>query len=204
MNVSMTKHLFTITGRLIVQGFAIAIAATLINGCTDMYNQPKFKPLDRSTFYSDHLSSRPLVEGTVARGSLRDDGLLYTGKLNGQFANLFPFPVTAEVMQRGQQKFKTFCTPCHGALGDGQGMIVQRGFPKPNSFHSDSLGAKPVGYYFDVMTNGFGRMYSYAASVAVHDRWAVAAYIRALQKSQRVTIDELSAAERKKIAESAP
>jgi len=200
----LIKLLNTITGRLIAQGLSMAVAVALFNGCTDMYNQPKFKPLDKSSFYGDHLSSRPLVDGTVARGSLRDDGLLYTGKVNGQFADLFPFPVTTEMMQRGQRKFKTFCTPCHGALGDGRGMIVQRGFPKPNSFHSDSLRTKPVGYYFDVMTNGFGRMYNYASSVAVSDRWAVAAYIRALQKSQRVAIEELSAAERKTIADSAP
>jgi len=200
----MTRFLHKLTGCRFAHGLSITVAVLLLGGCTDMYNQPKFKPLDKSSFYSDHLSSRPLVEGTIVRGTLRDDGLLYTGKINGRFADLFPFRVTTEVMQRGQRKFKTFCTPCHGALGDGRGMIVQRGFPQPNSFHSDSLHAKPVGYYFDVMTNGFGRMYSYASSVTVQDRWAIAAYIRALQKSQHVAIEELSAAEKKKIAESTP
>jgi hypothetical protein len=169
-------------------------------GCTDMYNQPRYKPLRESKFYEDRLSARQFVEGTVARGDARTDELFSTGRIDGKLANTFPFPVTNDVVKRGQDKFNVFCSPCHGRLGDGAGMIVQRGFPKPNSFHADSVRARPVGYYFDVMTNGFGRMYSYASSVPVEDRWAIAAYIRALQLSRRVPLSELSAEEQNKIA----
>jgi len=142
------------------------------------------------------------MEGTVARGYARTDELMYTGKIQGRLADTFPFPVTGDVVRRGQGEFNTFCSPCHGRLGNGAGMIVQRGFPKPNSFHSDSVRTKPAGYYFDVMTNGFGRMYSYAPSVPVEDRWAIIAYIRALQLSQRVSIGDLTAREQKQMAES--
>ncbi len=160
-------------------------------GCTDMSDGQRLKPLEESTFYADRLSSRPLPEGTVARGQLNEDRLLAEGKVAGQFAELFPMEVTKSVLQRGQVQYNTFCSPCHGRLGDGKGMIVMRGFPQPNSFHADSVRVRPAGYYVDVMTNGFGRMYSYASSVSVEDRWAVAAYIRALQASQRVQLTDL-------------
>lgn len=168
-------------------------------GCNDMWDQAKYKPLQESVFYPDRQSSRPLVEGTVPRGHARTAELLYTGKRDGKLADLFPFEVTGSVIRRGQDRYNTFCSPCHGRTGDGGGMIVQRGFPRPNSFHSDSLRVRPAGYYFDVITNGFGRMYSYSASVPVHDRWAIIAYIRALQMSRNVAFGELREAERKEI-----
>ena len=164
-----------------------------------MYDKQRIKPLEESTFYLDKLSARPLVEGTVARGHMNMDELLYRGTVEGRTADVFPFPVTLEVIKHGQDRFNTFCSPCHSRLGDGNGMIVRRGFPKPNSFHSDSVRTKPVGYYFDVITNGFGRMYSYAPSVPVEDRWAIVAYIRALQLSQHVRLTELSSEEQLRI-----
>ena len=180
---------------------ALISALAGLSACTDMYDQPKYRPLRPSAFYTDG-SSRPLVEGTIARGYARTDELLYTGKIQGKLADAFPFPITADVVRRGQNRFNTFCSPCHGRLGNGAGMIVQRGFPKPNSFHVDSVRAQPAGFYFDVITNGFGRMYSYGPSVTVEDRWAIIAYIRALQLSQRASVGELTYAERKRLAES--
>ncbi len=172
----------------------------ILLGChQDMYDQPKQKPLSQSSFYSDESSARPLIEGTVARGHARTDELLYTGKIHGKLVEAFPFPITNEVLNRGQERFNTFCSPCHGRLGDGKGMIVQRGFPQPNSFLSDSMRANPAGYYFDVITNGFGRMYSLAPSIPVRDRWVIVAFVRALQLSQKVAFSELSEAERKQI-----
>lgn len=167
-----------------------------------MYDRQKMKPLEESTFYSDGLSARPLVEGTVARGQARTDELLYTGKINGKLADVFPFAITDSVLARGQDRFNTFCSPCHSRIGDGGGMIVQRGFPRPNSFHSDSVRNRPAGYYFDVMTNGFGRMYSYAPSVPVVDRWSIIAYIRALQLSQRALVRDLPGQEQRLVSES--
>ncbi len=175
---------------------------SLLAACTDMYDQPKFRPLRPSKFYVDG-SSRPLVEGTVARGYARTDELMFKGKVNGRFSDEFPFAITADVVKRGQDRFNIFCSPCHGRLGNGEGMIVQRGFPKPNSFHADSVRTLPVGFYFDVITNGFGRMYSYAPSVPVEDRWAIIAYIRALQLSQRGSVGDLTKSEHEHLMGSA-
>jgi len=177
--------------------------ALFVYGChLDMDDQPKYKPLAASSFFSNGQSSRPLIEGTVPRGEAQPDEYLYTGKVNGQFADKFPYPVTRAVLERGQDRFTTFCTPCHGQLGDGRGMVVQRGFPQPPSYLSDSVRAEPAGFYFDVITHGFGRMYSYATSVPVHDRWAVIAYIRALQLSRRVPLSEVPDSVRKQLLES--
>ncbi len=167
-------------------------------GChLDMYDQPKYKPFAADPFFVDGASARPLVEGTVARGHVISDELLGTGKMNGKLVDFFPFPVDSGVIERGQDRFNTFCSPCHGRLANGQGMIVQRGFPQPPSFLSDSMRAQPAGFYFDVMTTGFGRMYSYAASVPVKDRWAIVAYIRALQLSQKMAVSKLPAVDQK-------
>ena len=179
---------------------AFISALVVLSSCTDMYDQPKYKPLRPSKFYADG-SSRTLVEGTVARGDARVDELLYTGKIQSKLADVLPFPVTDSLVRRGQNRFNTFCSPCHGRLGNGEGMIVQRGFPKPLSFHADSVRLKPAGFYFDVITNGFGRMYSYAPSVPVEDRWAIIAYIRALQLSSRVSVGDLTETERKQVME---
>lgn len=179
----------------------ILLGSLLVAGCNDMYDNQKIKPLEESKFFADHRSARPLPEGTVARGYARTDALLYTGKIDSAFADKFPFPVTDAVVRRGQDQFNTFCSPCHGRLGDGGGMIVQRGFPRPNSFHADSVRTKPAGFYFDVITNGFGRMYSYAPSVSVEDRWAIIAYLRALQLSQRTPVTELTENEKQQLLE---
>lgn len=191
---SMTSH--SKSQGVIVSLFSAFMLLGIIGCHQDMYDQPKQKPLSKSLFYSDGLAARPLPEGTVARGFARTDEHLNAGRVSGSFVTEFPFPITSEVLKRGQDRFNTFCSPCHGALGDGRGMIVQRGFPQPRSYHSDTLRARSVGYFFDVITNGFGRMYSYAPSVPVNDRWAIVAYIRALQYSQHTPIRELSAADR--------
>ncbi len=165
----------------------------------DMHDQPKYIPLREATFFGDERSARPLVPGTVARGQLRNDTLLYTGKANGVDATVFPFPVTEQVMARGQERFNIYCSPCHGRTGLGDGMVVRRGYRHPPSLHDDRLRNAPVGHFFDVMTNGFGAMPDYAAQVQVTDRWAIAAYIRALQLSGHATLADVPASERGKL-----
>jgi mono/diheme cytochrome c family protein len=154
-------------------------------GCRqDMHIQPKFIPLRENTFYADGRSARPVVEGTIARGQLQDDPLLYTGKVDGKEADVLPFAMTAQDLARGRERFNIFCSPCHSQLGDGNGMIVQRGFKKPPSYYDPRLMKAPVGHFYYVMTNGWGAMGDYSAQVPVADRWRIAAYIRALQLSQ--------------------
>lgn len=160
----------------------------------DMHDQPRFKPLAKSDFYADQRSARDPVEGTVARGQLHDDTYFYTGKVGNNPGNLMPFPVTAEVLARGQQRYNIYCAPCHSRVGDGNGAVPARGFPrKPPSFHIDRLRQSPVGYFFDVMTNGFGIMPDYASQIPARDRWCIAAYIRALQLSQNATSKDVAA-----------
>ena len=161
-----------------------------------MHDAPRYDPLERSTFFLDGQASRPLVANTVARGQLRDDRHLYEGIVDGKPAETFPMPVTQAVVLRGQERFNVFCSPCHGRTGLGNGMVVQRGFRQPPSYHEDRLRNAPVGYFFDVMTHGFGAMQDYASQLPVSDRWAVAAYIRALQLSQRATVDDVPAERR--------
>jgi hypothetical protein len=180
-------------------GFAVAALAAFAGCRQDMHDQPRVKALSKSTFYEDKRGARPLVEGTVARGDLRDDEHLYTGKSAGAFAASYPFPIDEKVLQRGRQRFAIYCTPCHGQTGYGEGMVVQRGFKRPTSFHIDRLRHAPPGYFFDVMTNGFGAMADYSAQVPVKDRWAIAAYIQALQLSQHASAAELSAEARAKL-----
>jgi hypothetical protein len=162
-------------------------------GCRqDMHDQPKYIPLRSSDFFSDHRSERPLIEGTVARGHLNDDVAFYTGKgPDGKPVNTFPFPVTREVLLRGQNRFNVYCSPCHDRTGEGNGMIVRRGFKKPPSLHIDRLRQVPNGYIFDVITNGFGAMQDYSAQVPPADRWAIVAYERALQLSRNATINDV-------------
>jgi len=166
----------------------LLITVVLLAACNGMEDQPKYEPLEPSTFYSNGASARPLVANTVARGQANTDSLLYTGQENGKPATEFPFPVTDEVLARGQARFTIFCTPCHGYSGYGDGIIVQRGLTPPPSFHTDRLRNAPVGYFFNVITNGFGAMYSYGDRVPPEDRWAIIAYIRALQLSQNATM----------------
>jgi hypothetical protein len=177
-----------------------AIAVFALSGCRlDMHIQPKYLPYEPTTFFADGRSERPKVPGTVARGELRLDSLLFTGTENGVEANEFPFPITRADLERGRERFNIYCTPCHDYTGSGNGMIVQRGFPHPPSFHSDRLRNAPVGHFFGVMTNGFGAMYSYADRVDVGDRWRIAAYIRVLQLSRNATLDDVPEAERAKL-----
>jgi mono/diheme cytochrome c family protein len=165
-----------------------------------MQDQPRYKPLARSDFFDDGRAARPLVEGTVARGQLRDDEHLFTGKLGKELATTYPFPITEAVLERGRERYTIYCTPCHGQLGNGEGMVVQRGLKRPTSFHIERLRQAAPGYFFDVITNGFGAMSDYAAQVPVRDRWAIAAYIRALQISQAVPLAEVSEQTRQRLA----
>ncbi|HET7452265.1 MAG TPA: cytochrome c [Thermoanaerobaculia bacterium] len=181
-------------GRPLARFVLAASLGLAVGACRqDMFNQPKVRPLQSSTFFADGRASRPLPEDTVARGDLRADELLYTGRIGGTEADTFPFPVTKAVLDRGQERFEIYCSPCHGRAGYGDGMIVQRGFKAPPSFHADRLRQAPVGHFVDVMANGFGVMYDYRGRVSPEDRWAIAAYIRALQLSQNATAGDLDA-----------
>jgi len=179
---------------------SFVLAAGMFSACRqDMHDQPKYTPLRGSTFFADARSARSPVEGTVARGLLRDDELLYSGKVNGVDAAVFPFRVDAQVMARGQERFNIYCAPCHSRTGEGDGMVVLRGYRRPPSFHQDRLRETPVGHFFDVITNGFGAMPDYAAQIKAADRWAIVAYIRALQLSAHATLADVPSAERSRI-----
>jgi mono/diheme cytochrome c family protein len=170
----------------------LLVAALILTGCRlDMHVQPRYDPEAASTFFNDGRSAREPVTGTVARGQLRVDELLYAGKMNGEVANMFPFAISAADLDRGRQRFNIYCSPCHDFTGSGEGMIVQRGFPPPPSFHEERLRNAPVGHFFEVMTNGFGLMYGYASRISPEDRWRIAAYIRALQLSQHAAMADV-------------
>ncbi len=214
----------------------LCLSSLLFEGCRqDMQDQPRYKAYRASTFFRDGLSSRPLVEGTVPRGYLRDDALLYTGKTSGNQSaaqgrmegagaqtsgtvqsnptvnaaagsqaqaggaqgeadsTLFPFPITQQVLERGQERYEIFCSVCHGMTGDGDGMVVRRGYRKPPSYYTGQLRNAPVGHYFDVITNGWGAMPNYAQQIPATDRWAIIAYIRALQATRPQAADETGA-----------
>jgi len=158
-----------------------------------MQEMPYQRPLVASDFYADQRSARPIIAGTVARGHLDADTYFYTGKIGSNDGDYLPFAATPEVLARGQQRFNIYCAPCHGELGDGNGMIVQRGFKHPPSYHIERLRKAPIGYFFDVMTHGYGKMPDYSEQVEPADRWAIAAYIRALQLSQHATEADLPA-----------
>ncbi|HXZ28360.1 MAG TPA: cytochrome c [Terriglobales bacterium] len=177
----------------------------LVAGCRqDMQNQPHMIPLRESTFYADTRSARPRVEGTVARGELQEDAYLSTGKIGGKDGDLFPFPVTREVMQRGRERYQIYCSPCHSELGDGNGMIVQRGLRHPPDYTIPRLMNAPVGHFFDVITNGFGAMPDYREQVPVRDRWAIIAYIRALQLARHAPLSDVPASARPKLGQPMP
>lgn len=183
----------------------------------DMQDQPKYLPYRGSESFPDSLSSRPLVEGTVPRGFLRLDNALYKGIAataptaaaattdsaaapgTGAVATTFPFVITKEIIDRGEERFNIYCSPCHGELGDGNGMVAKRGFRNPPSFHIDRLRSAPPGHFVDVMTNGFGVMPDYSMQVPVHERWAIAAYIRALQLSQNAKVSDIPAQDQAKL-----
>jgi mono/diheme cytochrome c family protein len=193
-------------GRLLLwrRGFSpallVAFVAIAAAGCRqDMHDTPRVEAYEATDAFPDGSGNRTPVEGTVARGHLDDDELLYTGKVDGQLADEFPFPVTKAVLERGQERFNIYCSPCHGRTGMGNGMIVSRGLRPPPSYHDEKLRTQSVGHFFDVMTNGFGAMQDYRAQVSVQDRWAIAAYIRALQLSQHATVDDVPADKRSEL-----
>ncbi len=185
--------------RLALRRAGLLLGALLLSACQQqMADQPRYQPLQRSTFFGDERSARPLPPGTVARGELRE-GALYTGKSNGALVNTLPLPLTLALLERGQERFDIFCSPCHGRVGTGDGMIVRRGYRRPPSYHIDRLRQAPIGHFFDVITNGFGGMPSYAAQVPPEDRWAIAAYTRALQLSQEAPLADLPPAEQQRL-----
>jgi mono/diheme cytochrome c family protein len=171
--------------------------ALLLAGCSlkqDMALQPKNRPLSPSDFFTDGRSERPLVENTVPRGSVETDALFVA-----KDSNSFPLPVTQDLLERGEGRYKIFCTPCHGLQGDGKGMISMRGMKHPPTFHENRLRQSPNGYFYDVITNGFGAMYGYSAQIPPRDRWAIVAYVRALQLSRNAKVAELPADVREKV-----
>jgi mono/diheme cytochrome c family protein len=192
--------------RLAASSYVVVFVCLLVvSGCRqDMHNQPKYKPLRAAEFFRDGSSARPLVEGTVSRGSLQEDEAFFTGKVGGTAVAEMPFPVDAQVLDRGQERYDIYCRPCHDATGSGKGMVVQRGYRPPPSFHDERLRTAPPGHFFDVMTNGFGAMPDYRAQIAPRDRWAVVAYIRALQLANRATTSDVPGGDPTKVPRPAP
>jgi mono/diheme cytochrome c family protein len=176
------------------QAFAVCAVALAAAGCRqDMHDTPRYEVFEANNQYADGRASRVAPAGTVARGLLREDEALYTGKSNGQMVDRVPFALSHDDVRRGQERYRIYCTPCHGELGDGTGMVVQRGLRQAASYHQDRLRQERIGYFFDVITNGFGAMQGYAEQVPVRDRWLIAAYIRALQLSQNASMNEVPA-----------
>ena len=179
--------------------FFLATVLLGLSGCRqDMQDQPKYKNFRGSAFFEDGRSARPVVEGTVPRGRPYGDTAFLTGKQNGQPVSALPAPLTLsrELLERGRDRYRIFCTPCHGLTGDGRGIVVQRGYRQPPAFNIDRLRAAPVGYFYDVQTKGFGAMMDYSAQIPPADRWAIAAYVRVLQVSQGATIADVPAGDR--------
>ena len=181
-------------------GIAGAAACLLFGaGCRylhqDMAEQPKNRPLSPSDFFTDRRSERPLVENTVARGALVDDNL-YVAK----DSDAFPLPVDRELLERGEERYQIFCSPCHGLQGDGNGTVAMRGMKHPPSYHQDRLRQATNGYFYDNITNGFGAMYGYSAQIPPRDRWAIIAYVRALQLSRNAKVADLPAELRDKLS----
>jgi mono/diheme cytochrome c family protein len=191
------------------RGFAAIVGVLAVTvaiaGCRqDMHDAPRYDPLEASSVLAGGASAQPLVDGTVARGQLNADTLLHTGMLNGEPSAVFPFAITAEDLDRGEERYTIYCAPCHDGSGTGNGMVVQRGHKQAASYHIDRLRQMPVGYFFDVMTNGFGAMADYKAQVTVEDRWRIAAYIRALQLAYNATTDDVPADARQALDSATP
>jgi hypothetical protein len=190
------------------RAFAVVLAvACTASACRqDMHDNPKYEPLEVSTFFKDQRAGRQPVPGSIARGHLKEDKLLHTGKNGDAISDVFPFPVTDGVLTRGRERYNIYCSPCHSRVGDGNGMIVQRGYKRPPSFHDERMRLMVPGYFFQVMTNGFGVMPSYALQVNAEDRWAITAYIKALQLSHNANVADLTADERDRLekGETAP
>jgi mono/diheme cytochrome c family protein len=171
----------------------LVFALLFLAGCDDMKDQPKYEPLEENSFFPDHRSARPLPAGTVPRSAkgVEETEDYPSRDENGELVDSFPFPITEQILQRGRESYDDFCSPCHGLDGYGQGMIVQRGFSPPPSLHDDRLRQASAGYFYEVITNGFGQMYSYDSRIQPSDRWAIVAYIRALQLSQHATAQDV-------------
>ncbi|MGB5660799.1 MAG: cytochrome c [Thermoanaerobaculia bacterium] len=183
----------------------VMLAVALTSGACrqDMHDQAKYEPLEESSFFDNGMASRPLIEGTIAREMPTQETAFHTGRTpNDEFVTELPMELERALLDRGRSRFDAFCSLCHGQTGDGLGMIVRRGFKQPTSFHDQRLRESPVGYYFDVMSNGFGQMSSYASQIPAQDRWAIAAYISALQLSQNIPVDSLSAEEQQQLDDS--
>ena len=185
-----------------ITGLGAMAAMMVLAGCRqDMHNQPKFIPQRGTEFFADGRSARPQVENTVARGQMHEDAYFYTGLNGGAEGNTLPIPVTLEVLQRGQERYNVYCTPCHSRVGNGAGMIVQRGYRPAGNFHTDRLRNAPLGHFFSVMSNGYGAMPDYSAQLTPADRWAVVAYIKALQLSQNATTADVGGQQVKPISD---
>jgi mono/diheme cytochrome c family protein len=184
---------------------AVVLVAAAVAGCRqDMHDAPRIEAYEANAFFADGRGSRTPPTGTVARGWQRQDEALYTGRANGELVSEFPFAISAADMTRGRERYNIYCSPCHGVLGDGQGMVVQRGLRRAASYHDDRLRQEKVGYFYDVITNGFGAMQGYAEQVPVRDRWLIIAYVRALQLSQHATMAEVPPAEQPALQNAPP
>jgi len=180
----------------------LVIIVCALSGCRqDMYNQPKVKTYSASEFFADGTSARPIPAHTVEFQRAQEDETLLTGLTNGVLVAQLPLKLTPVFLQRGRERYDIYCALCHGASGDGQGEVVQRGYPAPPTYHSERLRNAPVGHFYDVITNGYGVMYSYASRVEPADRWAIAAYIRALQLSQHAAESDLLPNEKQQLEE---
>ncbi len=181
----------------------IAVACLLlVASCRqDMHDNPRYEPLEQSAFFADRRASRPQVSGTIARGELITDQVLATGRREGEFVHELPVEFSRELLERGRERYGIFCSPCHDRTGYGNGMVVQRGMTRPASLHVERLRGAPIGYFFDVITNGYGVMYDYADRIPIADRWAIAAWVRALQFSQDAELSDVPATERTRLEE---
>ena len=185
-----------------VHAYALAalVLAAGFSACRqDMHDQPRYEPQESSRFFEDGRSVRPVVEGTVARGDLRDDDHLWLGKVDDAWVEEFPFPIDRAALERGRERYDIFCAPCHDRAGTGRGMIVERGYRRPPSLHDERLRATAPGYFYDVIVNGFGVMPAYGGQIPVRDRWAIVAYLRALQLSQHASKADVPPSELAKI-----
>jgi mono/diheme cytochrome c family protein len=188
-----------------IRGLGPLLMYLLLAACRrDMADQAHHEPLEASPFFADGAASRPIPAHTIARGQLRGDEHYFTGRVGGQLVNTFPAPITRPQLERGRERFEIYCAVCHGRTGEGNGMVVQRGFPVPPSLLIDRLRDAPAGHFFEVITNGYGLMYPYAARVEPADRWAIAAYIRALQLSGHASLADAEPAQRAKLESSSP
>ena len=192
MSFRLHKHTGSAVRLLVASTVLLAVS-----GCRqDMHNQPKYVPYRSSEFFQDGLSERQQLVNTVARGELREDAYLYTGKVGTKEGDRFPFPITQAVMERGRERYDIYCSPCHSRVGDGNGMIVKRGYRQAANFHDQKYATQTVGHYYDVISHGSGAMPDYAAQIEPADRWAIVAYIRALQYAQNGTMADVPADQR--------